>query len=72
MLDEHGTSNALRRETIRTILEVEVKREQRHEKKVDKELWERPFSGKYRETSSDIDKEPIMFVQFIRCSSVRC
>ena len=27
---------------------------------------ERPFPGKYRETSSDIDKEPIMFVQFIQ------
>ena len=27
-----------------------------------------PFSGKYRKTSSeiDIDKEPIMFVQFIQ------
>ena len=31
-------------------------------KKIDKELCEIPFSGKYRKTSSeiDIDKEPIM------------
>ena len=39
-------------------------------KKIDKELCEIPFSGKYRKTSSDIDilvdKEPIMFVQFIQ------
>ena len=52
MLDKHGTSNALRRETIQTISEVEVKREKRHGKKVDKDLWEIPFSGKYRKTSS--------------------
>ena len=41
-------------------------------KKIDKELWKIPFSGKYRKTSSETDKEPIMFVQFIRFSSVRC
>ena len=39
-------------------------------KKVDKSCDRIPFSGKYRKTSSDIDilvdKEPIMFVQFIQ------
>ena len=56
MLDKHGTSNALRRETIQTISEVEVM-----ENKVDKSCG-RPFTGKYRKTSSEIDKdkEPIM------------
>ena len=43
----------------------------RARKKIDKELCQTPFSGKYRKTSSeiDIDKEPIMLVQFMQVPS---
>jgi hypothetical protein len=67
MHETHGTSNTLAVKPYSDLGEGgHIESSLREEKKIDKELCERPFPGKYRETSSDIDKEPIMFVQFIQ------
>ena len=70
MHETHGTSNTLAVKPYSRSRRRRSHREFMEKKKINKELCKIPFSGKYRKMSSDIDilvdKEPIMFVQFIQ------